>query len=66
MSFKIFFSYIFFFKEQEHKKVLEYVNMLVIKQQQKALVISENKQVTKKGEERSETKETETDNEKGK
>ena len=40
--------------------------MLVNKQQQKGLVISENKQVTKKGEERSETKETETDNEKGK
>ena len=33
--------------------------MLVIKQQHKALVISENKLVTKIGEEKSETKETE-------
>ena len=45
--------------------MLKIANMLVIKQQQKALVISENKQVTKKGEERSETEEMETDNKKG-
>ena len=39
--------------------MLERVTVLVIKQQHKALVISDNKQVTKRGEERSETKETE-------
>ena len=39
--------------------MLEKVNVLVIKQQHKALVISENKQVTKRGEEKRETKETE-------
>ena len=39
--------------------MLEQVKVLVIKQQLKELVISETKQVTKKGEEKSETKETE-------
>ena len=39
--------------------MLEHGNVLVIKKQLETLVISENKQVTKRGEERSEAKETE-------
>ena len=46
----------FFLKEQEQqtkiKEGLKCVNGLVINQQHKTLVISENKQVTKRGKER--------------